>query len=61
MARATFRLGRAAHRGASVEGTVSGGLGARISLGPYGFVAPEFRLGWEPERRIAVTIGTRIR
>ena len=23
------------------------------------FVAPEFRLGWEPEMRIAVTIGIR--
>jgi hypothetical protein len=45
----------------SGEGTLSGGLGVRISLGRYVFVAPEFRLGWEPERRIAVTIGTKIR
>jgi hypothetical protein len=45
----------------SGEGTVSGGLGLRVGLGPYMFVASEFRLGWEPERRIAVTVGTRIR
>lgn len=45
----------------STEGTVSGGVGARIALGSRWFVAPEFRLGWEPESRIAVAIGTRIR
>ena len=45
----------------SIEGTVSAGLGARIAIGSHMFVAPEFRLGWEPETRIAVTIGMRLR
>ena len=45
----------------SSEGTMSAGVGARIGLGSYMFVAPEFRLGWEPETRIAVTIGMRFR
>ena len=45
----------------SSEGTMSAGVGARIALGSYMFVAPEFRLGWEPESRIAVTIGVRFR
>ena len=49
-ARATFT---------SSEATASGGIGARIALGSHVFVAPEFRLGWEPETRIAVTIGIR--
>jgi hypothetical protein len=49
-ARATFT---------SSEATGSGGIGARIALGSHVFVAPEFRLGWEPETRIAVTIGIR--
>jgi hypothetical protein len=43
----------------STEATASGGIGARIALGSHVFVAPEFRLGWEPETRIAVTIGIR--
>ena len=43
----------------SGEGTVSGGLGVRIALSSRVFIAPEFRLGWEPESRIAVTIGIR--
>ena len=45
----------------SGEGTVSGGMGARIALGSRIFVSPEFRLGWEPETRIAVMIGIRTR
>ena len=45
----------------SSEGTMSAGIGARIALGSQMFVAPEFRLGWEPESRLAVTIGVRIR
>jgi len=45
----------------SSEGTMSAGLGARIAFGSNVFVAPEFRLGWEPETRIAVTIGMRFR
>ena len=43
----------------SSEGTMSAGLGARIALGSNVFVAPEFRLGLEPESRLAVTIGVR--
>lgn len=45
----------------SSEATLSAGVGARISLSSLVFVAPEFRLGWEPESRIAVTIGIRPR
>jgi len=45
----------------SSEGTMSAGLGARIALGSRMFVAPEFRLGWEPETRFAVTFGIRLR
>jgi hypothetical protein len=45
----------------SSEGTLSAGGGVRIALGSHMFVAPEFRLGWEPETRIAVTIGMRFR
>jgi hypothetical protein len=45
----------------SSEATMSAGVGARIALGSHIFVAPEFRLGWEPETRIAVTIGMRFR
>src|SRR5688572_12628188 len=45
----------------SSEGTMSAGVGARIALGSHMFVAPEFRLGWEPETRFAVIIGTRFR
>ena len=45
----------------SSEGTMSAGVGARIAVGSHMFVAPEFRLGWEPESRIAVTIGVRLR
>jgi hypothetical protein len=43
----------------SSEGTVSAGLGARVALGSRVFVAPEFRLGWEPETRIGVIVGIR--
>ena len=45
----------------SSEGTMSAGAGARIAVGSHMFIAPEFRLGWEPETRIAVTIGMRFR
>ena len=41
--------------------TLSAGVGARIALSSLVFIAPEFRLGWEPESRIAVTIGIRPR
>lgn len=43
----------------SSEGTVSAGFGARIALTSRVFIASEFRLGWEPESRIAMTIGIR--
>ena len=43
------------------EGTVSGGAGVRFALGPRAFIAPEFRLGWEPESRVTVMIGIRPR
>jgi hypothetical protein len=45
----------------SGEATLSVGVGARIALSSLVFIAPEFRLGWEPESRIAVTIGIRPR
>lgn len=45
----------------SSEGTVSAGAGMRIGIAPRVFIAPEFRLGWEPETRIAVMIGMRTR
>ena len=45
----------------SSEGTVSGGAGVRIGVTSRVFVAPEFRLGWEPETRFAVMIGMRMR
>jgi hypothetical protein len=45
----------------SGEGTVSAGFGARVALGSRVFVAPEFRLGWEPETRIGVIVGIRPR
>jgi Outer membrane protein beta-barrel domain len=43
----------------SSQGTVSGGVGARIALGKTFFIAPEFRMGFEPEVRIGITIGFR--
>jgi hypothetical protein len=43
----------------SGEGTASVGVGARITLTSRVFMAPEFRLGWEPESRIALMIGIR--
>lgn len=45
----------------SNDGTVSGGIGARIALGKTLFFAPEVRFGFEPEVRIGVTIGLRPR
>jgi len=43
----------------SSEGTVSGGAGARIALGRRMFVAPEFRIGFEPTTRFTVMVGFR--
>jgi opacity protein-like surface antigen len=45
----------------SGEGTVSAGVGVRIAVASRVFIAPEFRLGWEPETRLAVMIGMRTR
>ena len=45
----------------SGEGTLSAGLGLRIAVASRMFIAPEFRFGWEPETRIAVTVGMRTR
>jgi opacity protein-like surface antigen len=45
----------------SSEGTVSAGVGVRIGVTSRVFIAPEFRLGWEPETRLAVLIGMRTR
>lgn len=41
------------------EGTASAGGGARIALGGRVFVAPELRIGYEPEWRFVVTAGLR--
>jgi hypothetical protein len=35
--------------------------GVRIVLGARVFIAPEFRLGWEPEARATVMIGLHAR
>lgn len=43
----------------SFEGTVSGGIGARVALSRTLFIAPDVRLGWEPETRLSVTLGWR--
>jgi hypothetical protein len=43
----------------SGEGTVSAGGGIRIALGSRAFIAPEMRIGWEPELRVGVTFGLR--
>ena len=38
----------------SGEGTVSGGFGVRVSVSRRFFVAPEVRVGYEPELRSGV-------
>jgi hypothetical protein len=43
----------------SSEGTFSAGAGVRVAIGQRLYVAPEFRLGYEPETRFAVMIGLR--
>lgn len=52
------RLGT--ERFVSGEGTVSGGAGVRVTLGPRLFVAPEVRIGYEPELRFGATLGLRL-
>lgn len=44
----------------STDGQVSAGIGSRVSLGPRVYVAPEFRIGWEPETRLTVTLGIKL-
>jgi len=55
----TTRVGTG--RFTSGEGTVSGGLGVRIALDDRWFIAPEVRLGYEPELRALVHVGVRAR
>jgi hypothetical protein len=43
----------------SSEGSVSGGVGARIHLDDRWFVAPEFRMDWELHFRYGATFGAR--
>jgi hypothetical protein len=45
----------------SKDGTLSGGGGVRVALGRRFLIAPEFRLGFEPEIRVGVTVGIRPR
>lgn len=41
----------------SWEGTIAGGVGARIPLGRRVFIAPEFQFGWAPTTRLGVKVG----
>ena len=43
----------------SGEGTVSGGFGVRVSVSRRFFVAPDVRVGYEPELRFGVTFGVK--
>ncbi len=43
----------------STEGSFTGGGGVRIPLGERLYVAPEFRIGWEPHYRVSVAVGWR--
>ena len=42
---------------ASWEGAVTGGGGVRIHVGRRWYIAPEFRIGWEPHYRVGVAVG----
>ena len=44
-------------RFASGEGTVSACAGVRLGLGQRAFIAPEIRVGYEPELRFGATLG----
>lgn len=44
----------------SGAGTVSGGGGVRIAVGERWFVAPEMRIGFQPELRIGAAVGVRL-
>lgn len=41
----------------SSEGTASAGAGVRLRLGQRAFIAPEIRVGYEPELRFGATLG----
>ena len=43
----------------STEGSFTGGAGVRLWIGRQFYVAPEFRIGWEPHVRISVAAGWR--
>lgn len=43
----------------SYEGALTGGFGTRFAVTPRFFIAPEFRMGWEPHYRISVNVGLR--
>ena len=38
---------------------MSGGAGVRLGLGQRAFIAPEIRVGYEPELRFGVALGLR--
>lgn len=42
------------------EGSFTGGGGVRVSIGDRLYVAPEFRIGWEPHVRFSVAVGWRL-
>ena len=44
----------------ATDGQVSAGIGSRISLGRRVYVAPEVRVGWEPETRLTVALGIKL-
>lgn len=43
----------------STEGSFTSGGGVRIPIGERLYVAPEFRIGWEPHYRVSVAVGWR--
>ncbi len=55
--RQVTRIGQ--RRFTSGEGTVSGGAGMRLGLGQRVFIAPEIRVGYEPELRFGIAVGFR--
>ncbi len=44
----------------TVEPTASGGIGVRIAVTRALFVSGDARLGWEPERRLTLTVGWKL-
>jgi hypothetical protein len=43
----------------STEGSFTAGGGVRVPVGDRLYIAPEFRLGWEPHYRVTVALGWR--